>query len=147
FATFSLQADGSRAQHALQVSLAGDAVAIDAAVDGGERDGRWRGTLTTLQLAPKDRETWNLRAPAELAYDHEPQLLRLAESCLDAAPATLCAALDWSDAGGEARFSLQELALAQLDPLLTAALDAPLSAYGSLSANGTARRDAAGVVT
>lgn len=146
FGTLSLTGEGSRAQHELALALGEGAAGIALELAGGETDNAWHGTLRTLRIEPRERPTWILRAPAALAYDFETGALQLDRACLAESQQSLCLDADWRERAGSARFMLDELALATLDPFLAEALGTPVSAYGTLSASGTLQRAADGAI-
>ena len=147
FGTLSLSGTGSRAQHEITLALGDGVAAVALELAGGEREGAWRGTLRALRVEPRDRPAWTLRTPAALSHDFDSGALQLDEACLAEATAALCVDADWQQRAGSARFTLDNLALATLDPFLGDAFGAPVSAHGTLSARGAMQRDANGVVT
>ena len=147
FGTLSLTGEGSRAQHELSLTLGEGVAGLALELAGGETQNAWRGSLRALRIEPRERPAWTLRAPATLAYDFETGALQLGQACLAESQQSLCLDADWHERAGSARFTLDELALATLDPFLAEALGTPVSAYGTLSANGTLQRAADGAVT
>ena len=146
FDNLSLVGSGTRAQHALTLALDGTPARMNLALEGGERDGRWRWTLRDLRIEPRERAAWTLREPSELEWNRAKGALRLTQSCLVLDAATFCAQADWSTTAGEASFAIDALPLATLDPFLSAALEIPASAYGTLGAEGRIARDRAGAL-
>jgi translocation and assembly module TamB len=138
--------EGSRADHRAQLEAQGAALDLALRVQGSERDGDWRGTLEALRIQPNEREAWTLREPAALRVEREPTSIVLQSACLVSSSSSLCADADWSESVGHVAFRLDGLPLATLDPVLTARLDTPASAYGTVSAQGRIERRA-GVLT
>lgn len=148
FDTLSLSADGDRARHDVDLTLDGAAGNLVVALEGGlDASGeRWQGRVSTLNLEPAEHEAWRLREPAGLAIDFAAATVALDETCLDAAPAWLCSRIDTRGGAMEGEIALHGLELSLLDPILTAALNQPLSTTGSLSADARFTRDANGVL-
>ena len=145
--TLSLTGEGTRAQHEVSLALGEGVTGIALELAGGETGNAWRGTLRSLRFEPRDRPAWTLRAPAALAYEFDSGALQLDQACLAESQQSLCVDADWRERTGNARFTLDELALATLDPFLAEAIGTPISAYGTLSASGTLQRGADGAVT
>ncbi len=146
FGTLTLSGSGTRAQHALTLALDGAPARLSLVLDGGQQEGHWRGLLRDLRIEPRERAAWTLREPSELAWNQDKGALRLTQSCLVLEAATLCAQADWGAKAGTASFRLDALPLATLDPFLSAALELPAAAYGTLAAEGRIARDGAGAL-
>lgn len=68
FETLSVQGSGRMDQHSLRAAVAGDLMALEAALSGGlGADGAYAGSLGRLQLASQTFGTWDLTRPAPLA--------------------------------------------------------------------------------
>lgn len=145
-ATLTLSGEGSRSAHDVSLALVGDIATLGLDLHGGlqPRDGSWQGELRDLHLEPKERNAWRLREPARLAYAPDSGSVSLSRTCLDAAPAWLCAEVTAQGATSQGSVELEGFDLAQLDPLLAALLDQPAALSGSLAANGQFQRDAQG---
>lgn len=146
FATLALSGEGSRAAHDLSLALVGDIATLGLNLNGGlqPRDGSWQGELRDLHLEPKERTAWRLREPARLAYLPDTGSVSLSRTCLDAAPAWLCAEITTQGATSQGTVELDGFDLAELDPLLASLLEQPAALNGSLAANGQFQRDAQG---
>ena len=113
---------------------------------GGETNGRWRGTLEALSLEPAERKPWQLRAPAQLAYDTNSGAIQVTQACLASEPASLCIDADWKGQGGDADLVLDGFPLSDLDPFLAQALGYPAAAFGEIDARVQASRAANGAI-
>ena len=145
FDTLALHADGTEAAHRLTLDARGRQLSADLALRGNLRQGRWKGTLDTLDLTPQGLPRWRLQAPTTLDYDAG--ALALSELCLTAGEPLLCVQGRQDKAGTlDAGYRLRALPLALL---LNAAgyADLPLRADGNLHGEGTIRRGASGALS
>ncbi|MEI7036596.1 translocation/assembly module TamB domain-containing protein [Fulvimonas yonginensis] len=144
FDTLALRGDGTEAAHRLTLDARGRQLTAAVALTGGLKQGHWRGTLGTLDLAPQGLPRWRLQAPATLDVDHG--RLALSELCLTAGDPLLCVQGRQDAAGNlQAAYRLRALPLALL---LDAAgyADLPVRADGELQGDGSVRRDARGAL-
>lgn len=146
YEALTLQADGTRAVHRVQLALRGGPAEVAMALEGGEREGRWRGRLQALRVLPREQRAWTLQDPADLAFDPAQGELRLGRACLSERVASLCVQADWNDRAATAQLTLDALPLSILDPFLAGPLEAPAAAHGSLSGRIHASRDATGAL-
>lgn len=145
FDTLALHAQGTEAAHQLTLDAHGRQLSAALDLHGSLRQGRWKGTLGTLDLDPQGLPRWRLQAPATLEDDHG--ALSLSELCLTAGAPLLCAHARQDAAGNlEAGYRLRALPLALL---LNAAgyADLPLRADGTLHGDGTLQRNAHGALS
>jgi translocation and assembly module TamB len=144
FGRITLHADGTAAKHALRLDAQGSQLSVGLALGGSLKGGSWRGTLSTLNLAPQGLPSWRLRSPAQLAW--KDGAASLSELCLGAGEPLLCVAGKQDKAGNlEADYRLRALPLALLlDASGNAGL--PLRVDGVLQGDGHLRRSAAGVL-
>ncbi|QVL47574.1 MAG: translocation/assembly module TamB domain-containing protein [Thiocapsa sp.] len=64
----SIRGEGRRADHRLDLSLAGDPFSVALSLAGGlEETGSYRGQMTALRLDSPDGETWDLGQPSPVA--------------------------------------------------------------------------------
>ena len=145
FDTLALHADGTEAAHQLTLDAHGQQLSTTLALHGSRKQGRWTGTLTTLDLQPQGLPRWRLQAPATMADDHG--ALALSELCLTAGDPLLCVQGKQDKAGNlSASYRLRALPLALL---LNAAgyADLPMRADGSLHGEGSLNRSAGGALS
>src|SRR5690606_23038420 len=70
FDTLELDASGSAERHDLELNAKGSPADISLALGGVlHGDGRWNGSVRTLDLAIKDAPRLSLEAPSQLAWD------------------------------------------------------------------------------
>lgn len=146
--SLSLSGEGSRAKHDAALVVSGPAGAFGLELAGSlhSDNSAWQGTLHDLYLEPAERAAWRQRDTAQLGYNVATGQLTLSQTCLDAAPASLCAQIEQRGAASEGEIELKGLNLAELDPLLVALLDQPAALSGELVAYASFSRDAAGTV-
>ena len=145
FDTLALHAEGTEVAHQLTLDAHGRQLSTALALRGSLQQGRWRGTLGTLDLQPQGMPGWRLQQPAQLSYNDG--AMSLSELCLSAGDPQLCVTARQDKAGNlDAGYRLHALPLALL---LNAAGDAdlPMRADGTLEGNGTLRRSAAGALS
>lgn len=144
YESINLQAEGSQASHKLTLRATGAPANLSLQLDGSSQGDLWSGTLKQLMLAAKDVPTFNLAAPAQLAWDGK--RFTASESCLVGDTTRLCIA-GGGDADGsiDARYRLEQLPLALITKL--AASDAPIRAIGTIDGNGSIQRTAKGALS
>ncbi len=71
FDTVTLEANGNEGGHALAVDADGTPASVRLSLAGSAKDGRWNGTLKSLELDPRQRSLpdFALDAPMALAWD------------------------------------------------------------------------------
>lgn len=144
FERLALDASGQAAAHQLSVQLAGEPATLALRLDGGGDAHRWQGMLRQLQITPKERAPWQLRAPVALRWDRDAGTVALAPGCLSDGAAALCAQIAHDSEGSVAQATLEALPLASLDPFLAAQFDLPVNAFGSLTGDARLQRAAGG---
>lgn len=144
FDAMSLDAGGSQSAHELSLTATGSPLSASLALSGGARDdGRWNGTLKTLDLAVKDAPKLALDQPAALAWDGKQ--FTAGEICLAGGGPRLClSGHGGADGALAAKYRIEQLPVALLTKL--AAPDAPFKADGVIAGNGDVRRDANGAL-
>lgn len=144
FDTFAVDGSGDRQAHRLSIEAGGSPLGLRLALAGHANDqGRWRGTLETLDVAITDAPPLALEAPAALAWDG--QRFEAQEICLAGGGPRLCVAGNGgADGALAARYRLEQLPIALLTRL--GAPDAPLHAEGVLGGRGELRRGANGAL-
>jgi len=145
FQHIHLLAEGSQANHRLDIDARGSQLSGKLALQGGLKGSRWNSTLSTLDLEPQGLPPWRLQQPTQLGYDDG--AMHLSELCLTAGDPLLCASAKRDKAGNlDADYRLQALPLALL---LNAAGEAelPLRVDGSIDGSGQIRRSAAGALS
>ena len=138
-------AEGSDANHRLEVQARGTQLSGTLDLRGALAGSRWSGTLLMLDLEPQGLPPWRLQHATQLGYDDG--AMRLGELCLTAGDPLLCASARRDKAGNlDASYRLQALPLALL---LNAAgeADLPLRAEGNLEGSGQIHRSAAGALS
>lgn len=141
YESINLHAEGSQASHRLTLQANGTPANLALQLDGSSKVGRWSGTLKQLMLQAKDIPTFNLAAPAQLAWDGKK--FSASESCLIGDTTRLCVAgSGGADGSIDARYRLEQLPLALITKL--AASDAPIRAIGTINGNGSIQRTAKG---
>lgn len=144
FDSLDLDAGGNQQAHELKLVAAGTPLSTTLALSGGAKDdGRWNGTLKTLDLDIKDAPKLALEQPAQLAWDGKQ--FNASEICLAGGGPRLCVAGNGgADGALAARYRIEQLPLALITKL--AAPDAPFKADGIIAGNGDIRRDAKGAL-
>jgi translocation and assembly module TamB len=114
----SVAAGGTRAAH--RVALAGQGVegAATLTLQGGERNGEWRGQLVDASLAPVQDSAWTLEEPAAVVF--RSGQVRLEPACLRATDGRACADLDLAPARQRIAFRIHRFGLRHLRPWLPA---------------------------
>lgn len=140
-----LLAEGSQADHRLELDTRGTQLSGTLALHGALRNGNWNGTLRTLTLEPLGMPGWRLQHPSQLAW--RDGAFSLSELCLTAGDPLLCVNARQDKAGNlDAGYRLRGLPLALL---LNAAGESglPLRVDGSLHGDGQLRRNAGGAIS
>lgn len=144
FEQLQLEAGGDAVAHRATLVLRGTPAAVALELRGGGDARRWRGTLHSLRIEPRERAPWQLRAPAQLEWNRDRGTLALAPACLADGAAALCAQVGHGAQRSVAQATLEALPLATLDPFLAAKFEAPVEAHGVLSGDARFERSADG---
>jgi translocation and assembly module TamB len=144
FQTLDIDGGGSQRSHELKLGAKGTPLALAVALTGrAGDDGRWNGTLGTLDVAVKDLPGLALEKPAELAWDG--RQFSATDICLAGGGPKLCVAGNGgSDGTLAARYRIEALPLALVMKL--AQPDAPLRVEGTIGGSGDFRRGANGAL-
>jgi translocation and assembly module TamB len=144
FDTLSLDGDGDRNSHHLGLDARGTPLGLKLALSGSAKDdGRWNGTLTTLDVDIKDAPSLALEHAAELAWNGKQ--FDAQEICLVGDGPRLCAAGNGgADGALAARYRIEQLPIALL--VRVGAPDSPFRAEGMLAGHGELRRGANGAL-
>lgn len=144
FDTVNLDAGGSQSSHELTLAANGSPLSTRLALSGSAKDdGRWTGTLKTLDLDIKDAPKLALERPASLAWDGKQ--FNAGDLCLAGGGPRLCLSGNGgADGSLAARYRIEQLPLALIAKL--AAPDAPFKADGVIGGNGDIRRNANGAL-
>ena len=145
FDTLSVAGSGNLQAHRFEIDATGNPLGLKLTLDGSTRnDGRWSGTLKTLDVAIKGAPPLALQQTAQLGWDGKQ--FSASEICLVGGGAKLCAA---GHGGGDgalaARYRIEQLPLALIAKL--ASPEVPLNADGLIAGTGDIRRDAKGALT
>ncbi|MBS0212765.1 MAG: translocation/assembly module TamB domain-containing protein [Proteobacteria bacterium] len=122
-----LQFGGSTTQPRIVGALAGALGSLDLSASAQRKGDAWHGSIASLHFAPASGAAWSLQAPATFAYDGRGGL-RLANACLRADGASVCAVADWPR---QASVQALSLPMAWLDPWI-ARPDFDAHAWGSV---------------
>jgi translocation and assembly module TamB len=145
FRTVDLLAEGSEATHRLTLDANGKQLSAALRLDGSLRDGKWKGTLSTLNLQPQAIPGWRLQQPSQLTYVNG--AMTMSELCLTAGDPVLCVTGSQDKAGNlDATYRLRQVPLTLLMTAFASA-DVPLRADGILQGDGGVHRSAAGVLS
>jgi translocation and assembly module TamB len=144
FETLDLDADGNRQAHQLQLSATGQPLSFATSLAGSAKDdGRWNGTLKSLDVDIKDAPKLALQQPSQLAWDGKQ--FTATDVCLAGEGPRLCiAGSGGADGAMAARYRIEHLPLALIMKL--ASPDAPLRVEGIIAGEGDIRRDANGAL-
>jgi len=175
FDSVAIEANGNEGAHELAVDAVGTPASLRLSLAGSARDGRWNGSLKSLELDPRQRTLpdFALDAPMALTWDGTRfgaeqrclvgTLARRAntaptrtsgadadavarEATVEREPARLCIGGEgFADGRLDARYSLEHLPLRLFMRL--AAPDAPVRLRGMLGGAGHIVRDANGTLT
>ncbi|HWU77493.1 MAG TPA: translocation/assembly module TamB domain-containing protein [Rhodanobacter sp.] len=145
FSSIKLHAEGSQASHQLSLDAVGDELSAALALSGSMKNGRWNGTLSRLDLEPRQMPGWHLQQGVAMSYADS--AMKLSELCLGAGDPQLCVAANQDKAGNlDASYRLHALPL----PLVLAvagSAELPLRVDGSIQGQGKIRRSAAGALS
>ncbi|WP_426688016.1 translocation/assembly module TamB domain-containing protein [Rhodanobacter ginsengiterrae] len=145
FQHVGLLAEGSQADHRLQLDARGSQLSGRLDLHGSLTGPLWKGTLSMLTLEPQGMPPWRLLRPSQLAYNDG--AMSLSELCLSAGDPQLCLTAKQDQPGNlDASYRLQALPLALLLNA-TGNADLPMRADGTLQGSGTIRRSAAGALS
>jgi translocation and assembly module TamB len=144
FDTLTLDGSGNQQAHELKLAAVGSPLSTTLDLSGSAKDdGRWNGSLKTLDVAIKDVPKLALEQPAQLAWDGKQ--FSATDICLAGGGPKLCVAgSGGSDGAVLARYRIEQLPLTLITKL--AAPDAPFKAEGIIAGNGEIRRDANGAL-
>jgi translocation and assembly module TamB len=94
-----LDADGTPESHRLRLAASRPRPeqAFDLAIEGRWTEPDWNGRLTELRILEEGEPVWALQGQAELHAG--PQLLRLADACMDGTLGRLCLEGSWDRSG------------------------------------------------
>ncbi|MDR2012157.1 MAG: translocation/assembly module TamB domain-containing protein [Rhodanobacter sp.] len=143
--TIDLAASGNQQAHELTLDAKGTPLGARLALSGSAKDdGRWNGTLKTLDLAIKDQPPLALEQAAQMNWNG--QRFSATDICLTGGGPKLCVAGNGdSDGAFAAQYRIERLPLALIVKL--AAPDAPLKAQGMIAGRGDIRRAANGALS
>ena len=144
FDTLDLDASGNQQAHELELAAHGSPLALKLALSGSARDdGRWNGTLKTLDVAIKQAPPLALEQPAQLAWNGS--RFSAGEICLAGSGSKLCVAGNGgADGALAARYRIEQLPLALIARLSSP--DAPLKVDGVIDGHGDIQRAANGAL-
>ncbi|GAA0722113.1 translocation/assembly module TamB domain-containing protein [Dokdonella soli] len=144
FDTLDLDGSGNQQAHALMLDAHGTPLGLKLALSGSAKDdGRWSGTLKTLDVAIKGAPPLALEQPAQLAWDG--QQFSATEACLAGGGPKLCVAgSGGADGALAARYRIEQLPIALISKL--ASPEAPFRADGVIAGNGDLQRAANGAL-
>lgn len=143
FTQLALEAKGDEADHRLELDAAGSPLGLRLALAGHANQGRWSGSLETLDLRGHQMPPLALERPAALAFDG--QRFEIGETCLRSGEPGLCiAARGATDGAVDASYRIEELPLAFLARLANPEL--PLAIEGKLGGQGEIHRHADGAL-
>ncbi len=144
FDDVDIDGSGNRDVHQLTLDARGTPLGLRLALSGGANDqGRWNGTLKTLDVAVKDAPPLALEQPAAMAWDGKQ--FNAGEICLAGGGPRLCVGgSGGADGAFAARYRIEQLPLALAVKL--ASPDAPVRVEGILGGRGEVRRSAAGAL-
>lgn len=129
---------GTPARHSLSLDARDEGQAVRFSVAGGWDGSLWQGELQDLAAASARYGEWRLTGPATATV--AAHKIRLANLCLRAETAGMCARGRWSaDQGLEAHARLEQVPLGTAELLLGAALDRPLTLDGRVNAEADLR--------
>ena len=144
FEDVDIDGSGNRDVHQLTLDARGTPLGLRLALSGSANDqGRWNGTLKTLDVAVKDAPPLALEQPAAMAWDGKQ--FNAGEICLAGGGPRLCVGgSGGADGAFAARYRIEQLPLALAVKL--ASPDAPVRVEGILGGHGDVRRSAAGAL-
>jgi len=144
FDTLTLDGSGNQQAHELKLAAVGSPLSTSLDLSGSAKDdGRWNGSLKTLDVAIKDVPKLALEQPAQLAWDGKQ--FSATDICIAGGGPKLCVAgSGGSDGAVLARYRIEQLPLTLITKL--AAPDAPFKADGIIAGQGEIRRDASGAL-
>jgi translocation and assembly module TamB len=144
FDTLHLAGSGNQQAHELALDARGTPLGLRLALSGSAKDdGRWNGTLKTLDVEIKDAPPLALEHAAQLGWDGKQ--FSAQEICLAGNGPRLCAAGNsGADGALAARYRIEQLPLALIVKL--SAPDAPLKVDGTIAGRGDIQRGANGAL-
>jgi translocation and assembly module TamB len=144
FDTLTLNGSGTKSAHELDLDATGTPLGFKLALSGSAKDdGRWSGTLKTLDVAIKDVPPLALEQPAQLGWDGKQ--FNASEICLAGGGPKLCVAgSGGADGAVAARYRIEQLPLALIAKLSSP--DAPFKTDGVIAGNGDIHRAANGAL-
>lgn len=138
FERLGLNLDGRLTAHQLTASLAGEELAADLAISGGQpADGGYAGDLTQFRIASQDFGTWTLKGSAPLGLGQG--RIALGPLCIGESQGSgSCVQFSQNQPGVfDAKLNVQRIAFALFDPLLPPNVD--LAGYSRIEADFAAR--------
>ncbi len=144
FDTIDIEGRGNQQSHELALDAHGTPLSLKLALSGSAKDdGRWNGTLKTLDVAIKDAPPLALEHAAQLAWDGKQ--FNAGDVCLAGKGPKLCVAGNrGADGSVVAQYRIEQLPLALIAKL--SAPDALLSVDGVIAGHGAIRRSADGAL-
>jgi translocation and assembly module TamB len=144
FDDVDIDGSGNRDAHQLTLDARGTPLGLRLALSGGANDqGRWNGTLKTLDVAVKDAPPLALEQPAAMSWDGKQ--FTATDICLAGGGPRLCVGGNGgADGALAASYRNEQLPLALAVKL--ASPDAPVRVEGILGGHGDVRRSAAGAL-
>jgi translocation and assembly module TamB len=144
FDTLVLDGGGNQQAHELVLDAHGTPLTVKVALSGSAKDdGRWNGTLKTLDLAIKDAPPLALEQAAQLGWDGKQ--FNAGEICLAGNGPKLCVSGNGgADGALAARYRIEQLPIALITKL--ASPDAPFKADGVIAGHGDIHRAANGAL-
>lgn len=145
FATLNARAQGSAAEHSLQVQVDGERLAGQLQLQGS-RTGRgargWSGRIEQLLLDVVGTTKVALQKPVEIEY--APPRIRVSQACLAGTDLRLCARGHAEAAGAfDVAYSLDDLPLELISRVVPAL---PVALTGHINGEGHLQRDANGIL-
>ncbi|HEY6943153.1 translocation/assembly module TamB domain-containing protein [Dokdonella sp.] len=139
-----IDGSGGRDAHRLALDARGSPLGLRLALSGSANEqGRWKGSLETLDVAIRDAPPLALERAAAMSWDGKQ--FTASDACLAGGGATLCIGGDGSADGAlAARYRIERLPLALVMKL--ASPDAPVRVEGLIGGHGDVRRSAAGAL-
>lgn len=144
FESIDVNGGGSQSAHTLDVDARGTPLGLRVALAGSAKDdGRWDGTLKTLDVAIKDAPPLALEQAASLRWDGK--RFEAGDVCLAGGGPRLCVAgSGGADGAATARYRIEQLPLALITKL--ASPEAPFKAEGVIAGHGDVQRAANGAL-
>jgi translocation and assembly module TamB len=144
FEAIDLDGSGNRDAHQLAVDARGSPLGLRLALSGSANEqGRWAGSLKTLDLAIKDAPPLALEQPAAMSWDGKQ--FNATDICLAGGGPRVCVGGNGgADGALAAHYRIEQLPLALVMKL--ASPDMPVRVEGLIGGHGDVRRSAAGAL-